>query len=53
MLPRWQEADGANPMEEAGLVDKNLVNAWTRWALVWLAFFPLVWVLTSSTQFHN
>lgn len=53
MLPRGQEADGAHAMEEAGLVDKNLVNAWTRWALVWLTFFQLVWVLTSSIQFHN
>ena len=31
---------------------KPLVKAWTRWALVWLTFFPLVGVLV-SIQFHN
>lgn len=31
---------------------KSLVQAWARWALVWLTFFPLVGVLV-SIQFHN
>jgi len=31
---------------------KPLVQAWARWALVWLTFFPLVGVLV-SIQFHN
>ncbi|MCC2642173.1 MAG: hypothetical protein K0S45_2586 [Nitrospira sp.] len=39
-------------MNEPELVDKPLVRAWSRWALVWLTFFPLVGVLV-SIQFHN
>ena len=39
-------------VDEAGLVDRPLVQAWARWALIWLTFFPLVGVLV-SIQFHN
>ena len=39
-------------MDEWDLVDKSLVKAWSRWALLWLTFFPLVGVLV-SIQFHN
>ncbi|MEX5219546.1 MAG: cbb3-type cytochrome c oxidase subunit I [Nitrospira sp.] len=34
------------------LVDKALVRAWARWALVWLTVFPFVGILV-SIQFHN
>ena len=39
-------------MDDSGLVNKPLVQAWAWWALVWLTFFPLVGVLV-SIQFHN
>lgn len=39
-------------MTEPNLIDKSLIKAWSRWALVWLTFFPLVGILI-SIQFHN
>ncbi|HSE60418.1 MAG TPA: cbb3-type cytochrome c oxidase subunit I [Nitrospiraceae bacterium] len=37
---------------ETDFVDRLLVKAWARWALVWLTVFPFVGILV-SIQFHN
>jgi cytochrome c oxidase cbb3-type subunit I/II len=38
-------------MDDAELVNKPL-EAWTKWALVWLTVFPFVGILV-SIRFHN
>ncbi|BFU94403.1 MAG: hypothetical protein NTNFB02_11250 [Nitrospira sp.] len=37
---------------ETDPLDNSLVQAWAKWGLVWLTFFPFVGVLV-SIQLHN